>query len=771
MAAVTTELKVLVKVAGDKGLDKLSRSLQNIGKQSQASSVKFDQVAKRLQQVQRNSNNSIASLRNYRNAWRDIAEQVDISSKEFKQATEEAKKLDAQLQKAQGRRKGVGGGRLRGAAQVAGTVAGAGVFGGPEGALGALGGGIIGGASGAIVGGTFGAQLGQLRKAAGGTAAYAANLEKLRTALFGVTTSQEEYLQALSLINKSTTDFAIPQEIVTRQFTRLQASVQGAGGNIEDTKVAFNGIVAAVRATGGSLTDVDAALTATAQVFSKGKVSAEELRQQIGERLPGAFTLFAESMNKTPQELDKALERGEVSLQDFQKFAEELFNRYGQTAQIIADGPASAGDRLNVALSNMNESVGRLLAPIGASFQDTFTEIIKLIDEAARRLNNFFGIGVEGLDKKVKDLAVQLSKVSKELSETPAPQGVFAERDEQGNLKILTRFAALENKQKQLRRELLSAQDQLNIAIEESERSSISQQASGTGLPGITPTLPKAKSGKTEAERAEERRLRNLARMEKRVTDIAIKEGNQAANSLKAYQDETAFLDARLRKGEDFESQTRDIFKLLDGTGTSFSEAFAIVEAGENTRNLIKQQEELKAKQKESAKELESLYKSVGATISSSIAGAIEGLIDNTKSLGESLADLAKSLSSMFIQFGVKSLLSSVFADGGVLYQNKIVPFARGGLVDKPTLFPMANGMGLMGEAGPEAIMPLRRGANGRLGVESSGGMGNVVVNVDATGTSVQGDDQQAGQLGRVIGAAVQAELVKQKRPGGLLAG
>ena len=133
MAAVTTELKVLVKVAGDKGLDKLSRSLTNIGKQAQVSSVKFDQVAKRLQQVQRNSNNSIASLRNYRNAWRDIAEQVEIGSKEFRQATEEAKRLDAQIQKAQGRRQR-GGGGLGGAAQIAGTVAGA-VFLGAQKAL------------------------------------------------------------------------------------------------------------------------------------------------------------------------------------------------------------------------------------------------------------------------------------------------------------------------------------------------------------------------------------------------------------------------------------------------------------------------------------------------------------------------------------------------------------------------------------------------------------------------------------------------------------
>ena len=83
----------------------------------------------------------------------------------------------------------------------------------------------------------------------------------------------------------------------------------------------------------------------------------------------------------------------------------------------------------------------------------------------------------------------------------------------------------------------------------------------------------------------------------------------------------------------------------------------------------------------------------------------------------------------------------------------------------------MANGMGLMGEAGPEAIMPLRRGRNGRLGVEAaSGATSNIVVNVDASGTQVQGDDNRGKQLGSAISAAVQAELIKQRRPGGLLA-
>ena len=121
-----------------------------------------------------------------------------------------------------------------------------------------------------------------------------------------------------------------------------------------------------------------------------------------------------------------------------------------------------------------------------------------------------------------------------------------------------------------------------------------------------------------------------------------------------------------------------------------------------------------------------------------------------------------------------KPYFGPAFAKGGVFAKNRIVPYAKGGIVNKPTLFQYANGgsgrFGLMGEAGPEAIMPLRRGRNGKLGVEASGGISNVVVNVDASGSSVEGDSEQASQLGKMLGAAVQAELVKQKRPGGLLA-
>ena len=61
-----------------------------------------------------------------------------------------------------------------------------------------------------------------------------------------------------------------------------------------------------------------------------------------------------------------------------------------------------------------------------------------------------------------------------------------------------------------------------------------------------------------------------------------------------------------------------------------------------------------------------------------------------------------------------------------------MVPFAKGGVVTKPTIFPMARGMGLMGEAGPEAVMPLKRGSDGKLGVEGGGGTTHITVNINA---------------------------------------
>jgi len=177
---------------------------------------------------------------------------------------------------------------------------------------------------------------------------------------------------------------------------------------------------------------------------------------------------------------------------------------------------------------------------------------------------------------------------------------------------------------------------------------------------------------------------------------------------------------------------------------------------------------------------IKTVQESMADVVIKGIKGMEDALVDFVMTGKLSFRDLANSMIKdmirIQIQQSITTPLSNFFsglfkknANGNVYGQNGIVPFANGGIVTKPTVFPFKNGIGLMSEKGPEAIMPLKRGKGGRLGVEGGGNNTSVVVNVDASGTDVQGNDQQANQLGRLISIAVQSELIKQRRPGGLL--
>ena len=125
---------------------------------------------------------------------------------------------------------------------------------------------------------------------------------------------------------------------------------------------------------------------------------------------------------------------------------------------------------------------------------------------------------------------------------------------------------------------------------------------------------------------------------------------------------------------------------------------------------------------------------------------------------------------------GIAGGQSILAAANGMVAANGIQPFAAGGIVNRPTFFKFAQGgamqNGLMGEAGPEGILPLKRGRDGKLGVISSGGAGttNITIAVDAKGTKAEGDQARSGALARDLAAVVDQRLVYHKRPGGILA-
>ena len=145
------------------------------------------------------------------------------------------------------------------------------------------------------------------------------------------------------------------------------------------------------------------------------------------------------------------------------------------------------------------------------------------------------------------------------------------------------------------------------------------------------------------------------------------------------------------------------------------------------------------------------LYKSIASTIETGLVDAIEGAINGTKTLGEVASSVFAQIQRSLLQFGVNSLLGAIGIPG----------FANGGR-------PPVGRPSVVGERGPELFVPDRAGTiipNNQLG-----GSTNVVVNVDASGSAVEGDEDRGRELGRLISVAVQSEIIQQKRPGGLLA-
>lgn len=119
--------------------------------------------------------------------------------------------------------------------------------------------------------------------------------------------------------------------------------------------------------------------------------------------------------------------------------------------------------------------------------------------------------------------------------------------------------------------------------------------------------------------------------------------------------------------------------------------------------------------------DLDRMAESVGNRLVTAFAGAVI----HGRNLQDVLRGLALSLSRMALSAALKPLGNLMGAGLG-----KLMPFADGGIVNSPVLFPMRGGTGLMGEAGPEAIMPLARGPDGKLGVRGGQGPVSVTVNI-----------------------------------------
>ena len=163
-------------------------------------------------------------------------------------------------------------------------------------------------------------------------------------------------------------------------------------------------------------------------------------------------------------------------------------------------------------------------------------------------------------------------------------------------------------------------------------------------------------------------------------------------------------------------------------------------------------------------RELQSVTE-LGRSFATTIVGAFKGIGKEGKSLGDTLRGLALQLSNLVldkalqpIEKGLGNLLSGVFSNGFSALQTLGLPtpFAKGGVIQSPIGFPLGGGqMGIAGERGAEAILPLARGPDGRLGVAAQGGGGGVSVTFNVSSPDATSFQRSESQVAAMLARAV----------------
>lgn len=579
-------------------------------------------------------------------------------------------------------------------------------------------------------------------------------------------------------------------------------------------------------ATGANLGELSLAY---GQVIAKGRLQGEELLQ-FQERGVALQDELRKMYGLTGEEFSKALSKGQISAEA----VEVALQRLTDTGGKYANGAIAQSDTLNGRFSTLQDGVESLARTVGSALTPAIKAVLNEAIFALNTINQLIATGARAKSfgmgqaqrqqvlrqaqseaerivnmRRIKDpfernrqfqqlaaqrerdliesFGISTGQVKPQVTAPQGPRGVpellsgdsggrkgksdaekaadkakrEAERAAQ-QIASSSRSLGVAQQQFVIEQRLLTARKAGNeqlVLAREAQKDLLAISAQGTEILANKDLPAQAKANQLAELRykAKERALlldEGLFKLQQEQEKKDAELFKIGQDKLQQLLDEDELLRAKLAGNEAeviLRQQLRDITKEM--TPEQKAQAEAIIKGNE----ALKQQLSV-------AEQMKSLYGDIGMSIKDGVVGAIQGAIDGTKSLQEVasnlLSNIANKLLDVAVNFALFGAMSGTGTGGGLL-GGLFKKRAQGGSV-------MAGQPYLVGERGPELFMPGRSGGIARAG--SFGGGANIVVNVDAGGTNVQGNQPEGQALGRAIAAAVQAELIKQKRPGGILA-
>jgi tape measure domain-containing protein len=590
----------------------------------------------------------------------------------------------------------------------------------------------------------------------------ASNFQALQLRLKVLTSEFGEFAGAQELITKAQDRFNLSIVEATRGVTDIFARLRPLGISLKDIETTFIGFNTIAKLAGLNATEASAAFTQLAQGLGSGRLQGDEFRS-IAEQVPQLLKAISDetgiAAGKLKDFASKGLLRSDIILRALAKSAEEGANKIGA---IMDASPAEVFKEFNNAVLELQLSLGTRLLPAILKVTKATTAlteaVIKFIDSPIAETAAIFAgiaIAIKGVSVVVPAVIAGLAGLAVKLQIAATASALTAT-----GLKGTSAAAFL----------AAGGITKASLALV-AFKAAIATTGIGAFVllvGGLTTKIIEAakeqrdfnkalKEGDMQMLKSEFNRLF----IERQKIAKRIREAEESSNK-KALQS----LKRQLKANEELLFPIQEKLKL---------EILKSKELDIQNKKL-KEQEELIKKNKEATDKLIESMKAVGEEIEGSIKNNLRDAITGAQSFGQAMTNVLNKIRDKIIDAQIDKLLGNFGENFGASFggQRKGIGGFLGGLIGG--LFanggqPPVNKISVVGERGPELFVPKTAGTiipNNALG---GGGTTNnmITVNVDATGSSVQGNGSEADQLGGLIASVVQATIIDEQRAGGLL--
>ena len=554
-----------------------------------------------------------------------------------------------------------------------------------------------------------------------------ASFEKLNVRLGLLTKANGTFARSQEIAAEAQKLFGLSATEALEGITNITARLQPLGVGVEDIRTTFIGFNTAAKLAGASAMESSAAFRQLAQALGSGRLQGDEFRS-IAEQVPTILAPIAAELGTTVGGLKQFASEGKLTSDVVIRALKKVeLDGAASLKALLENDPTQVFKNFSNATEDLSRAFGDLLKPAALTATKELTKFVTVVTEFVQTDAGQATLLIVGIAAAAKALAVAVpiagaavvAFTAKIAALKIAVLGLSGAIAATGIGAFVIALGALTTQIIKTKRE----QNELNQAIMDGSEDQVTEQ--------LNEQLEIQKKLEERLKNANGRTKVNLENKIKEVeADIRLLEGRRTT-----LESDQLINDKLIERNE-----------LLNQNGAN---------QDKNIQKTKEQNEELKRQQ--------GLFTQITDNIASGVSDALVGAIEGTRTLGEAARSIVNNLASDLLRLGVNTLLKRSF--GGIF--SNLPGLANGGSAQAGRSY-------LVGERGPEIFTPKRSGVvipNNQISSGSSGGIvNNINVNVSAEGMQSNANEDRGKELGVALASAIQSELIKQKRPGGLLA-